>query len=131
MGKIQIGSLWAIKNWFWWQKKGSRNFAWNQPEEQFHPGLIIYDNNDDFTYQLAPGTSKNNNRTIYDIKKKRFPVCVFDVFLFRKSFFLMDLSAPVTKDELTQFNNGWNRIRKLSNKKVNSLTQQYKICQNS
>lgn len=122
MEEIQLGSIWAMINSFWQRQPMRRKF---HPKEEngLHPGLIVRDNFDGFTYQIAPGTTKTYEGGI----------CVYKVNLHPKkdTHFLMHLSAPVTTDDMEDQKHGWNGVKQLLQWQLQSLLNQYKYCCNS
>jgi hypothetical protein len=125
MALIRIGTLWAIRDIFWGKSNKRFRFAWNKGPHGLHPGLIISDNNDGFSGQIAPGTSKQYERGI--------PICKFLIKINTdiNSVFIMDLSVPTYEEELREFRSGWNAVFRLEENERERLAQQYTDCKNN
>lgn len=118
MGKYSIGAIWGVPDSLWVRAiKWGKYFAWNKSGH--HPSVIKRANPDNFTYQLAPGTSKRNLGS-----------CVFRTRITseRESYFLLNLSIPMTESEFDNFQKGWNQIERLSEEEIEKLLLQVKMC---
>ena len=123
MGQFKVGSLWAVENEFWVEVKRRYFFAWNKSRKKRHPGIIKYVRKDGLTYQLAPGTSNTQRKGI----------CIFKTsFIENKdSYFLLDLSKPVTEDCLKDFDEGWDEVKDIDEEQIEQLKKQDHFCRNS
>ena len=109
-----VGSIWKAPNFIW-----TTNFARNKDQYGLHPSIVERVRIDRIA-NLAPGTSK-----------KRIGSCVFKADMGesgKTSYFLLDLSMPITLEQLLEFEKGWNNVEELSDKQLKSFLQQIKFC---
>ncbi len=113
---IKIGSVWQAPNNIW-----TTNFARNKRNSGMHPAILERINNDKITAYLTPGTSQDYNKG----------TCVFKTRLannIKQSYFLLRLTMPITVNELEELNMSWNGVSQLSEKQVEDLKWQVKMC---
>ena len=109
-----VGSIWKAPNFIW-----TTNFARNKDQYGLHPSIVERVRIDRIA-SLAPGTSR-----------KRIGSCVFKTDLGENgkiSYFLLDLSMPITLDQLLEFEKGWNNVEELNEKQLQNFLQQIKFC---
>ena len=110
------GSLWKAPNRIW-----KTEFARNKPAEDFHPALVQRIKRDNYTLQLAPGTSKSYEQGS----------CIFKIKLrpsFITSYFLLMFSMPYVIDDLIKLKRGWANINELNYQQKKDLIWQIKMC---
>lgn len=85
----EIGSIWRIKNHFFW----ASSFAREKDPKAFHPGLVIDESNNQDSFQTAPGTSR-----FFSANHNIFQACLKDHHgSYKNTYFLLHLSVPIHK----------------------------------
>jgi len=110
------GSLWKAPNRIW-----TTGFAKNKSPEEFHPSIVQKIRRDNYTLQLAPGTSRSYKQGS----------CVFKIKLrtdLITSYFLLMLSMPYVIDDLLMLRRGWKNINELNYQQQKDLIWQLKMC---
>jgi hypothetical protein len=111
-----VGSIWKAPNFIW-----QTGFARNIDGDSFHPAIVERIKADNFSVQLAPGTSVNYNKGS----------CVYKIDLANDGIitsFLLKLSMPYTINSLLDLERGWNGVDQLDEIRLKEFEWQIKIC---
>lgn len=113
--KANFGDLFAIPDNEW-----KNAFAQNKRDlGGFHPTVIKRKNKDNFTFQITPGTSsEQNNSCVYRTSLKSD----------RKTYFLLKLSMPITTEKLNEAKTGWSGLASFDDEQKKEFEQQIKWC---
>jgi len=110
-----VGSLWKAPNRIW-----TTGFARNSNKDGLHPSIVERIRTDKISLSLTPGTTKNYKKGS----------CVYRINLNsrKKTYFLLNLAMPYLMEDLIVLKKGWNNVRKLNNKQLESFLWQIKMC---